>query len=806
MLSQNLEKTVRRAVRLARDFSHEYATLEHLLLALIEDDESRAVLEACNVDMNRLQQELRQFLQEHLATTRKKTDILPTLAFQRALQRAVNHILSSESTDDVRGPHVLAALFSERESHALYFLRCQNVSRLDVVHYIAHGGTTRPRPSPATSLLTRRENRTENSTKDEKNEQDPVKKWCIDLNQRAEDGKIDPLIGRTAEMRRIIHILSRRVKNNPLLIGDPGVGKTAIAEGLATRIVEAKVPEHLANARIHTLDLGSLLAGTRYRGDFEERVKSIIEAFKSRDNPILFIDEIHTLVGAGATSGGAMDGSNLLKPALSEGLRCIGATTYKEYRHYLEKDRALIRRFQKVDIEEPNTEDTVRILHGLKQAYEKHHHVTYSDQAIRSAVILSQRYINDRKLPDKAIDVIDEAGAVQRVLPENKRKKRISTRDIEKMIADIARIPPRRVASGDTDKLRDLEISMKNVIFGQDEALHALTSAVKLSRVDLRDPEKPIGCYLFAGPTGVGKTEASRQLAQHLDITLNRFDMSEYMESHSLSRLIGAPPGYVGFEQGGLLTDAIEQNPHCVLLLDEIEKAHADIFNILLQIMDYGFLTDHNGKKINCQNTILIMTTNAGAQQLTKAAVGFARHSRSGEESEEIERIFPPEFRNRLDAVIHFASLNPDAIARIFDKQMNKLADQLRPKRIALSLTPEAQDWLIEKGYDSLYGARPLQRLIQEKLKKPMADEILFGKLTQGGTVHISLREDVLHFDITSRSNANKSRPGKTPKHGKAPLHDKAPPNGKAQLNGAKPNGSAKPTPTKRTRHKVPVS
>ncbi len=750
MLSPDLEKSVRRAVRFAREFRHEYATLEHLLLALIDDTDSRQVLESCHVDIDRLEKDLRQFLTDEVPRLTKKIDIQPTLAFQRALQRAVSHMRSSENSDDVGGPHVLAAMFSERESHALYFLRRQNVSRLDVVNYISHGIARRPSSARVT---VRRSQKSEHRQDPGKNAKDPIRQWCIDLNRRFEKGDCDPLIGRDKEIKRMIHILSRRVKNNPLLIGDPGVGKTAIAQGIAARIATGKVPEHLVKARIYALDMGALLAGTRYRGDFEERMKSIIDAFKEEDHPVLFIDEIHTLIGAGATSGGAMDGANLIKPALSDGLRCIGATTYREYRNHLEKDRALLRRFQKIDVHEPDTEDAVRILHGLKKAYEKHHKVLYSNAAIRSAVTLSQRYINDRKLPDKAIDVIDEAGAKQRSNPVYKRKKRIGVRDIEKLISTIAQVPPRRMGTDDADILRDLEAQMKQTIFGQDEALHTLVNAVKLSRIDLRDPEKPIGCYLFAGPTGVGKTEASRQLARHLDITLNRFDMSEYMESHSLSRLIGAPPGYVGFEQGGLLTDALEQHPHCVLLLDEVEKAHRDIFNILLQMMDYGFLTDHNGKKVNCRNAIIIMTTNAGAHRIAKAALGFGRNDRSGEESEDIERLFSPEFRNRLDSIIHFSPLTPATVRRILDKQLAALSTQLQSKGIGITFSDEACAWLAEKGHDPSNGARPLQRLIQEEVKKSLADDILFGRLSSGGNVRVSLKRNKPAFTISAKKD-----------------------------------------------------
>ena len=653
---------------------------------------------------------------------------------------------------------MLVALFSERESHAVYFLQSHEMSRLDAVNFISHGiaksaGKSEKRPIRGTPDARsnsrgdekgqKRSNKAEQETGETKEEAEgALESYCVNLNDKANSGKIDPLIGRESEVERTIQILCRRTKNNPLYVGDPGVGKTAIAEGLARKIVQGQVPEVLAGATIWALDMGALLAGTRYRGDFEERLKAVLGELDSAENAILFIDEIHTVIGAGATSGGSMDASNLLKPALASGtLRCIGSTTYKEYRTYFEKDRALVRRFQKIDVHEPSVEDTIKILMGLKPYYEEHHRVRYTNDAVKTAVDLSARYINDRKLPDKAIDVIDEVGASQMLLPVSKRKKTIGVRDVENVVAKIARIPPKQVSRDDREALRNLESELKSVVFGQDDAIGALANAVKLARAGLRSPEKPIGCYLFSGPTGVGKTEAARQLSICLGVELVRFDMSEYMERHSVSRLIGAPPGYVGFDQGGMLTDAVDKNPHVVLLLDEIEKAHPDVFNILLQIMDHGSLTDHNGKVVDFRNVILIMTTNAGAADLAKAAIGFGPVTREGEDQEAINRTFSPEFRNRLDAVVPFGKLPPQVVGRVVDKFVLELETQLADRKVSIALSEEARTWLGNKGYSQDYGARPLARVIQEHVKKPLAEELLFGKLAKGGVVNVDVDE-----------------------------------------------------------------
>ncbi|HVN27728.1 MAG TPA: ATP-dependent Clp protease ATP-binding subunit ClpA, partial [Candidatus Binataceae bacterium] len=669
----------------------------------------------------------------------------PTASFQRVIHRAVVHVQSS-GREEVTGANVLVALFSERESNAVFFLQEQEMTRFDAVNYISHGIAKVPGHN---------EQRTAQGADEDTAEENMIKKgrealdsYCINLNNKAIKGGIDPLIGREAEVDRTIQILCRRSKNNPLYVGDPGVGKTAIAEGLARRITEGDVPDVLKNCTIYALDMGALLAGTRYRGDFEERLKAVLHELQALEGSILFIDEIHTIIGAGATSGGAMDASNLLKPSLANGsLRCIGSTTYKEYRNHFEKDRALVRRFQKVDVHEPSQEDAIRILKGLKSYYEEHHKVTYTEEAIRAAVELSTRYIGDRKLPDKAIDVIDEAGAAQMLVPADKRKKSIGLADIEAIVAKIARIPPKTITKDDKEVLANLERDLKTMVFGQDPAIMALSSAIKLSRAGLREPEKPIGCYLFSGPTGVGKTEVAKQLAKTLGLELTRFDMSEYMERHSVSRLIGAPPGYVGFDQGGLLTDKVDQHPHCVLLLDEIEKAHPDLFNILLQVMDYGKLTDNNGKTIDFRNVILIMTTNAGASDLAKATVGFERSARVGDDEEAINRTFTPEFRNRLDAVIPFAPLNPETIGRVVDKFIMQLEAQLGDRGVTIELSDAARQWLGKKGYDPSMGARPLSRIIQEHVKKPLADELLFGRLTKGGAVSIGVADDKLTFE-----------------------------------------------------------
>ena len=747
MLSRDLEKSLHRALALASERRHEYATLEHLLLALADDSDAIAVLKACGVDLDKLKLDLRGFLDEELASlvTDPPVEAKPTTGFQRVIQRAVLHVQSSGRAE-VTGANVLVALFSERESHAVYFLQEQDMSRYDAVNYISHRIAKVPgREQQSAAVSGTDEDASAEHTVKEGAE--ALDAYCVNLNEKARDGKIDPLIGRAAEVERTIQVLCRRTKNNPLYVGDAGVGKTALAEGLARRIVHGEVPDVLADAVIFSLDMGSLLAGTRYRGDFEERIKAVLAEIDQHEGAILFIDEIHTVIGAGATSGGAMDASNLLKPALQSGtLRCIGSTTYKEYRNYFEKDRALVRRFQKIDVEEPSVEETVKILRGLKPYYEEHHKVRYTADAIRTAVELADRYINDRKLPDKAIDVIDEVGAAQMLKPEAKRRKTISVKDIEQVVAKIARIPPKSVSKGDRDSLATLERDLKTVVFGQDDAIASVATAIKMARAGLREPEKPIGSYLFSGPTGVGKTEVARQLSHVLGVELIRFDMSEYMERHSISRLIGAPPGYVGFDQGGLLTDGIDQHPHAVLLLDEIEKAHPDLFNILLQVMDYGKLTDHNGKTVDFRNVILIMTTNAGATEMAKSAIGFGRDERIGEDEEAIKRMFTPEFRNRLDAIISFGSLPQDVVARVVDKFVIQLEAQLSDRNVEIELTDAARGWLAEKGYDRAFGARPLSRVIQEHIKKPLADELLFGKLAKGGRVVVDLEDGKLSF------------------------------------------------------------
>jgi ATP-dependent Clp protease ATP-binding subunit ClpA len=747
MLSRNLEQTLRQALAQANSRRHEYATLEHLLLALTEDQDAVSVMRACGVDIGKLRKDVTDYVDTELSNLApaRPEDAKPTAGFQRVLQRAAIHVQSS-GREEVTGANVLIALFSERESHAVYFLQAQEMTRFDAVNFVSHGIAKIPAHSEA--------KRVSGADTDAQGEK-VVKKgtealdaYCVNLNRKALSGKIDPLIGREPEIERTIQILCRRSKNNPLYVGDPGVGKTAIAEGLARRIVHGEVPEVLKEATIFALDMGSLLAGTRYRGDFEERLKAVISEVEHLPGAVLFIDEIHTIIGAGATSGGAMDASNLLKPALASGvLRCIGSTTYKEYRSYFEKDRALVRRFQKIDVNEPSVEDSIKILMGIKPYYEKHHRIRYTAEAIKAAVELSSRYISDRKLPDKAIDVIDEVGAAQMLLPEHRRRKVIGLKDVEAVVAKIARIPPKSVSRDDKEVLRNLETSLKTLVFGQDKAIDALTSAIKLARAGLRDPEKPIGSYLFSGPTGVGKTEVARQLAHALGIELTRFDMSEYMERHTVSRLIGAPPGYVGFDQGGLLTDAIDQHPHQVLLLDEIEKAHPDLFNILLQVMDYGKLTDHNGKNVDFRNVILIMTTNAGAADMAKEAIGFQRFEREGEDEEAINRMFTPEFRNRLDAIIPFAALSNEVIQRVVDKFVIQLEGQLADRGVMIELTDAARAWLGRKGYDVKMGARPLARTIQEFVKKLLAEELLFGRLAKGGLVRIDVQDGKVVFD-----------------------------------------------------------
>jgi ATP-dependent Clp protease ATP-binding subunit ClpA len=738
--SRGLEKALHQAMNLARERSHEFATLEHLLLALTDDRETIAVLVGCDVDVDALKSDLEDFINEELDSliVANGQDARPTAAFQRVIQRAVIHVQSS-GREEVTGANVLVAIFAERESHAAYFLEQQDMSRLDAVNFISHGitksGTGEERKVRGAEDG---ENHAEGGVEGKKSS--ALQDFCVNLNEKARAGKIDPLIGRDSELRRTIQVLCRRSKNNPLYVGDAGVGKTAIAEGLARKIIEGDVPEVLREAVIYSLDMGSLLAGTRYRGDFEERLKQVMKELEKLPNAVLFIDEIHTMIGAGATSGGALDASNLLKPALASGaIRCIGSTTYKEYRQFFEKDRALVRRFQKIDVNEPTVPDAIEIVKGLRPYFEDFHKIKYTDDALKAAVELSARYINDRKLPDKAIDVIDETGASQMLLPEDQRKKVINVEDIEATIATIARIPPKSVSKSDAELLSGLEQSLKTVVFGQDNAIIALTSAIKLARAGLREPEKPIGSYLFTGPTGVGKTEVAKQLADTLGVELLRFDMSEYMERHTVSRLIGAPPGYVGFDQGGLLTDGVDQHPHCVVLLDEIEKAHPDLYNILLQVMDHGKLTDHNGKSVDFRNVILIMTSNAGAMDLQKSPIGFGRKREAGDDEEAINRIFTPEFRNRLDAIISFAPLPREVVRRVVEKFVLQLEGQLAERGVTINLLPEAADWLAERGYDERMGARPLGRVIQEHIKKPLADQVLFGELVNGGNVTVAV-------------------------------------------------------------------
>jgi ATP-dependent Clp protease ATP-binding subunit ClpA len=758
VLSRNLEKSLHRALAYANERRHEYATLEHLLLALTEDQDAVAVLRACSVDLDRLRREVLTYVDNELGNlvASHTEDAKPTASFQRVLQRAAIHVQSS-GREEVTGANVLVAMFAERESHAVYFLQEQDMTRFDAVNYISHGIAKAPGRTETRRVQGTDEDSDRSDKGNQKRGHDALDAYCVNLNKKAKTGKIDPLIGREAEVERTIQILCRRSKNNPLYVGDPGVGKTAIAEGLARRIVGREVPEVLLNATIFALDMGALLAGTRYRGDFEERLKAVLSELEQQPGAILFIDEIHTVIGAGATSGGAMDASNLLKPALAGGvIRCIGSTTYKEYRNYFEKDRALVRRFQKIDVNEPTIEDSIKILRGLKPYYERHHKVRYTADAIRAAVELSHRYIGDRKLPDKAIDVIDESGAAQMLLPESRRRKTITAKEVEACVATMARIPPKSVSRDDREVLKNLTRDLETMVFGQDQAIEALVSAIKLARAGLRDPEKPIGSYLFSGPTGVGKTEVARQLARTLGIEITRFDMSEYMERHTVSRLIGAPPGYVGFDQGGLLTDAIDQHPHSVLLLDEIEKAHPDLFNILLQVMDYGKLTDHNGKIVDFRNVILIMTTNAGAAELAKQAIGFGSGIRTGHDEEAINRMFTPEFRNRLDATISFAPLSADTIGRVVGKFILQLEEQLADRNVTIELEASARAWLAEKGYDPLFGARPLARIIQEHIKKPLAEELLFGHLAKGGIVRVRKdeTEDKLAFAFQERPPA----------------------------------------------------
>jgi len=755
--STSLEQSIHGALALANARKHELATLEHLLLSLVDEPEAARVMQACSVNLDKLRKDLEGFIEDELSTL--VTDVegseaVPTAAFQRVIQRAAIHVQSSGRTE-VTGANVLVAIFAERESNAAYFLQKQDMTRYDAVNFIAHGVAKDPAFGESRPVTGSPDDDDEFTDTDGDVKESALAKYCVDLNVKAKEGDVDPLIGRAHEVERCIQVLCRRRKNNPLLVGDPGVGKTAIAEGLAYKIVNGDTPEVLANTTIYSLDMGSLLAGTRYRGDFEERLKAVMTEMEDHEDAVLFIDEIHTVIGAGATSGGAMDASNLLKPALQGGkLRCMGSTTYKEFRQHFEKDRALARRFQKIDVNEPSVEDTVKILRGLKPYFEEHHGIKYTADAIRTAVELSARYINDRKLPDKAIDVIDEAGAAQHLVPESKRRKTIGVKEIEGVVAKIARIPAKNVTKDDAEVLKDLEKSLKRVVFGQDPALEALASAIKLARAGLREPEKPIGNYLFTGPTGVGKTEVAKQLADTLGVELLRFDMSEYMEKHAISRLIGAPPGYVGFDQGGMLTDGVDQNPHCVLLLDEMEKAHPDVYNILLQVMDHGKLTDHNGRTTDFRNVILIMTSNAGASEMSKNALGFGRDSREGEDTAAIERTFTPEFRNRLDAVISFGALPKPVIMQVVEKFVLQLEAQLLDRNVHIELTPKAAEWLGDKGYDAKMGARPLGRVIQEYIKKPLAEELLFGALVKGGLVNVGVKNGVLDIKYEAPAQA----------------------------------------------------
>jgi len=741
MIAQELEVSLHMAFVEARQQRHEFITVEHLLLALLDNPSAAEVLRACSANIDDLRKSLSTFIKDNTPQVAGADDVdtQPTLGFQRVIQRAIMHVQSTGSgKKEVTGANVLVAIFGEKDSHAVYYLHQQGVTRLDVVNFIAHGIKKSDPPEPAGKSG---EGATEPEEGGEKSDkQSPLEQYTQNLNQLAKDGKIDPLIGREYEVERVIQILCRRRKNNPLLVGEAGVGKTAIAEGLAWRITQKEVPEILAESVVYSLDMGALLAGTKYRGDFEQRLKGVLKSLKDKPNGILFIDEIHTLIGAGAASGGTLDASNLLKPGLSSGaLKCIGATTFTEYRGIFEKDAALSRRFQKVDVVEPTIEQTVEILKGLKSRFEEHHNVKYAVAALQAAAELSAKYINDRHLPDKAIDVIDEAGAAQRILPASKRKKTITKTEVEDIVAKIARIPPANVSNDDRGKLRTLERDLKNVVFGQDKALDVLASAVKMARSGLGKGDKPIGAFLFSGPTGVGKTEAAKQLAYIMGIDLIRFDMSEYMERHAVSRLIGAPPGYVGFDQGGLLTEAVTKKPHCVLLLDEIEKAHPDIFNVLLQVMDHGTLTDNNGRKADFRNVIIVMTTNAGAEAMNKAVIGFTTKREAGDEMADIKRLFTPEFRNRLDATVSFKALDENVILRVVDKFLLQLETQLAEKKVDVTFTDKLRKHLGKKGFDPLMGARPMQRLIQDTIRRALADELLFGRLTEGGRLTVDL-------------------------------------------------------------------
>jgi ATP-dependent Clp protease ATP-binding subunit ClpA len=751
MLSKDLEQTLNDAFTHARSKRHEFMTVEHLLLALIDNDSASLVLRSCGSDLTFLRKELTEFVDTTtplFGASERERETQPTLGFQRVLQRAVFHVQSS-GKQEVSGANVLVAIFSEQESQAVYFLKVQNIARIDVVNYITHGISKVGDDNASPIEDTENNVNADESTESAAGAVNPLESYATNLNELALEGSIDPLIGRDAEVERVSQILSRRRKNNPLLVGESGVGKTAIAEGLAKHIVDGLVPEVLENSVVYSLDMGALLAGTKYRGDFEKRLKALLAELKKRKDSILFIDEIHTIIGAGATSGGVMDASNLLKPLLSSGeMRCIGSTTFQEYRGIFDKDRALSRRFQKVDVNEPSVDDTYKILKGLKSRFEEHHHVKYTDTALRTAAELSDRYINDRFMPDKAIDVIDEAGAYQQLQPANKRKKQLGVHDIEKIVAQIARIPAKTISSNDKDQLRKLDSTLKMTVFGQDEGIDALTTAIKLSRAGLGAEEKPIGSFLFSGPTGVGKTELCRQLSDAMGVELIRFDMSEYMERHTVSRLIGAPPGYVGFDQGGLLTEAVTKNPHSVILLDEIEKAHPEVFNLLLQVMDHGTLTDNNGRKADFRNVVLIMTTNAGAEEMSRASIGFATQDHSSDGKEALKKVFTPEFRNRLDSIIQFSALSKEVIKTVVDKFLVQLQTQLDEKRVHLEVGDDAREWLATHGYDEKMGARPMARLIQEALKKPLAEMVLFGALSNGGSVHVVVENDELHLEL----------------------------------------------------------
>ncbi|GGY41247.1 ATP-dependent Clp protease ATP-binding subunit ClpA [Bacterioplanes sanyensis] len=752
MLNRELEQTLNGAFKEARSKRHEFMTVEHLLLALLDNEAAAKVLEACGADASKLRRDLQDFVDSTTPLIPEDDldrETQPTLGFQRVLQRAVFHVQSSGKSE-VTGANVLVAIFSEQESQAVYFLKQQGVARIDVVNYISHGISKVSGPEESSDQMSE-----QHDDEGEGSSKNALEGYATNLNRQARDGRIDPLIGREYEVNRLVQILSRRRKNNPLLVGDSGVGKTAIVEGLAKRIVDGDVPEIINDAVVYSLDMGALLAGTKYRGDFEKRFKALLAELKKQPHGILFIDEIHTIIGAGAASGGVMDASNLLKPLLSSGeIRCIGSTTFTEFRGIFEKDSALTRRFQKIDVAQPSVDDTYKILKGLKSRFEEHHAVRYTDKALRAAAELSERYITDRNLPDKAIDVIDEVGALQHLLPPSKRKKVINVGEVEQVVASIARIPPKSVNASDKELLFKLEDKLSMVVFGQDEAIQSLSTAIKMNRAGLDSPEKPIGSFLFAGPTGVGKTEVTRQLANVMGMELVRFDMSEYMERHTVSRLIGAPPGYVGYDQGGLLTEAVNKTPHCVLLLDEIEKAHPEVFNILLQVMDHGTLTDNNGRKTDFRNVILVMTTNAGAQQMNRASIGFTQQDHSTDGMEELKKLFTPEFRNRLDSIIQFSPLGRDTILHVVDKLLAELQGQLDDKRVLLNVSDEARIWLGVNGYDEKMGARPMSRLVQEKIKKPLAEIILFGDLEKGGEVDVYVEDDELRLRIPQEVSA----------------------------------------------------